>query len=286
MLSNRRANPSRFDARYLYYLSPAEPLRSAREKIEGYVRAATSYLNSLLGHNLPTPSVQVVTKKGAEGALSYWDGQKVVVPQATQYLPDIVYRESSWPHILRVAGSDAVDPSGDNPAEAILYSYADIFPMLVQQHELGQDANTSHWELAPGWVEMSEGKDLATAKTRTPYLSFAKLGAANKDAAVGATNQVAHMRDFDTKSDKFLRKYINSGILNKAFYETARRLGSARAAEIWIGALRQMKKVRKPDFSRFAVMLNEAASEADRPKLREALVEVGLEPQAKVARAR
>jgi hypothetical protein len=47
-----------------------------------------------------------------------------------------------------------------------------------------------------------------------------------------------------------------------------------------------MKKVRKPDFSRFAVMLNEAASEADRPKLREALVEVGLEPQAKVARAR
>ena len=196
---------------------PAGPPDSnPRKRIESYAQAATNYLNALLGHRLPIPRVKVTSGRGTDALMSYWDGQQVVVPRASEDLPDIVYREASWPHIMRIAGSSALD-GDDGSTEAILYSYADIFPMLVQQQELKQDEKTSRWELAPGWVEMFNGTDLTKVKTRTPYLSFAALGTPTKATAMGATNQVAHMRDFDTKSEQGQRKYINSGILNKAF---------------------------------------------------------------------
>lgn len=251
---------------------------SPRKKIESYVQAATTYLNGLLGHDLPTPKVKINAGRGPEAWMSYWDGQQVVVPRATADLPDIVYREASWPHILRIAGSSALD-GNDGSTEAILYSYADVFPMLVQLHALKQNEKTSRWELGPGWVEMFSGTDLAKAKTRTPYLSFASLGTPTQATAMGATNQVSHMRDFDTRSEHGQRKYINSGILNKAFYEAARKLGTAKATEIWVTALKQLKTVRKPDFARFAGMLIEATPASDRAQLREALLVVGLDPQ-------
>jgi hypothetical protein len=261
------------------------PAKRAREKIEAYAQTATSILNGLLGHQLPSPRVKVTSGEGQESWVSYWDGRQVVVPPAAADLPDIVYREASWPHIMRIAGSGALD-GDDGSTEAILYSYADIFPMLIQQSVLKQDEKSSSWELAPGWLEMFNGKDLAAAKTKTPYLSFAALGTKAHASAMGATNQVAHMRDFDTKSDPMQRKYINSGILNKAFYEAARRLGTAKASDIWIGALKQLKTVRKVDFPRFAVLLNDAAGEADRVQLREALLAVGLDPQSRSSRTR
>lgn len=258
---------------------------SPRKKIESYVQAATTYLNGLLGHDLPIPKVKINAGRGTEALMTYWDGQQVVAPRATADLPDIVYRQASWPHILRIAGSSALD-GNDGSTEAILYSYADIFPMLVQLHALKQNEKTSRWELGPGWVEMFNGTDLVKTKTRTPYLSFAALGTPTQATAMGATNQVSHMRDFDTRSEHGQRKYINSGILNKAFYEAARKLGAAKATEIWVSALKQLKTVRKPDFARFAVMLVEAAPASDRAQLREALLVVGLEPQTKQDNAR
>jgi hypothetical protein len=245
---------------------------------------ATNYLNTLLGHRLAIPRVKVTSGRGGDALLSYWDGQQVVVPRAFQDLPDIAYREASWPHIMRVAGSSALD-GDDGSTEAILYSYADIFPMLVQQQVLKQDEKTSRWELAPGWVEIFNGADLAKAKQRTPYLSFVALGTSQQGTAMGATNQVTHMRDYDTKSEQGVRKYINSGILNKAFYEASRRLGTTKAADIWIKALKQLKTVRKPDFARFAAILIEATAEPDRAPLREALLAVGLEARPKQDKA-
>jgi hypothetical protein len=252
--------------------------RSARQEIESYVQTATNVLNALLGHQLSNPRVKINTSKGPERWLSYWDGRQVVAPEATRYLPDAVYRQAAWPHILRLAGSGALD-GDDGSTEAILYSYADVFPMLIQQTVLKQDEKTSRWELAPGWVEMFGGQDLAKAKTKTPYMSFAELGTANAAKARG-NEQVGHMRDFDNKGDPSRRKYVNSGILNRAFYEAARRLGSAKAAQIWVAALRQLKTTRKVDFQRFAVMLKDAAAKGDQPVLREALLTVGLDPQA------
>lgn len=256
-----------------------------RKIIESYVLVATNYLNALLGHHLPIPRVRVTSGRNAAERNSYWDGQQVVVPRAAEALPDIVYREASWPHIMRIAGSSALD-GDDGSSEAILYSYADIFPMLIQQEVLKEDEKSSRWELAPGWVEMFDGTDLTKAKKRTPYLSFVALGTPAQAKAMGATHQVAHLRDFQTKGDLGQRKYINSGILNKAFYEAARRLGTAKAGEIWVRALKQLKALRKPELVRFAATLVDAAAEPDKVKLREALLAVGLDPQVKQDKGR
>ena len=249
---------------------------TAQKKIETYAATATGLLNALLGHHLPIPHVKVGKDRGA----SYWDGRNIVIPAAAQDLPDIAYREASWPHIMRIAGSGVLD-ADDGSMEAILYSYADIFPIVVQQRVLKQNEKTSPWELAPGWVEMFEDKDLATSKTKTPYLSFAQLGADRKSTTKIGYVHVGHMRDFDTKSDRMQRKYINSGILDKAFYEAALLLGTAKAADIWVGALRQLPSERRVDFPRYAAMLNDAAPEGDRALLRKALQSVGLDPEAK-----
>jgi hypothetical protein len=250
----------------------ADAARTARDRIKAYIRTATDYLNELLGHTLSAPPVQVKTKP-EEGWISYWDGKKVVVPKAAEALPDIVYRESSWPHVTHVVGSEAFERNDETPT--ILYSYVDILPMLIQQHELKKDAKTSLWELGAGYGEIFEGKDLSEVKTRTPYLSFKKLATARP----GPNSQVGHMRNFDTSRPRQERVYINSGIFNRAFYESAQRIGTPAAGQIWIAALRRLKSEKKVDFPRFARLLYDVAPAGERDQLRAALVTVGLDPK-------
>lgn len=250
--------------------------QSARERIKGYLVAANNYLNAFFQQTLPVPSLLIKGNPGRDGWASYWDGKRVVVPQAAQYLPDIVYRESSWPHIMRVVGSDALDRNDDT--ETILYSYADILPVLIQQHELKQDEKSSHWELSPGFQEVASGQDFEKIKTRTPYLSFAALDTGG-NRAVGGISQVGHMRDFDSHSNRTVRNYVNCGILNRAFYETAKRISSLRAAQVWGQALTRLRGQTRVDFFRFAQLLYESAPASERMQVRDALAVVGLDTQ-------
>jgi hypothetical protein len=238
---------------------------SPKQTIERYVRTATDYLNLLLGHNLPPPKVRFINKKDPPGALSFWDGQSVVVPPEAERTPDVVYREASWAHIMRVAGSEAA-ADFESPVLAILYAYADILPMMIQQHETQQTATSSKWELVAAF---GGGPDQS-------YLSFAHLGTASGGSS-GRT-YAAHMKDYNTTVAPAERMYVNSGIIDKAFYEAARRLGTDKAGMIWVKGLRAIKAAGKPDFQRFAFLLIDGASEADRPALREALLRVGLDP--------
>lgn len=251
------------------------PARSARERIKSYVATATNYLNAFFGDTLPVPPVQIKGNISRDGWASYWDGAKVVIPQAGQDFPDVAYREASWPHIMRVAGSEALDRKDD--AETILYSYADILPMLIQQHERREDEKTSRWQLAVGLPEVTAGQEFAKIKHPTPYLDFTALGTLHqKDAAF---SQVGHMRDYDTHSERLIRKYINCGIPNHAFYQAAIRIGSTKAAKVWEQALRRLKSETTVDLFRFAEVLYESAPTPERPKLKEALAAVGLDTQ-------
>jgi hypothetical protein len=253
----------------------SELARSAKDKIKGYISTATEYLNVLLGHELPVPPVQVKTKLDAEGWISYWDGKKVVVPRTAEALPDIVYREASWPHVINVVGSEAFDRKDETAT--ILHSYVDILPMLIQQDQLKQDAKTSQWELGVGYEEIADGQPAAQVKKGTPYLSFKLLGTTR--ARSGGWSQVGHMRDFDSVRPREERVYINCGIFNRAFYESAQRIGSLESAKIWVAALRRLKNEKRVDFPRFAQILYEAASQSERNQVRAALSAVGLDPK-------
>jgi Zn-dependent metalloprotease len=93
---------------------------------------------------------------------------------------------------------------------------------------------------------------------------------------MGKDRQVAHMRHYVSTSDP-ARRYINSGILNKAFYLLATARTTDRAAEVWIATLRQLKKAKRVDFLQFARMLYAQAKD-DKEAVREALKQVGLDP--------
>lgn len=242
-----------------------------RQAIERYVRTATDYLNALLGQDLSAPKVRFINKKKKDppGALSFWDGQNVVVPPEVEHSPDIAYREASWPHIMRLAGSEAASDY-ESPMLGILYGYADILPMLIQQHELRQNAQSSKWDLVAAYDEQPGA-----------YVSFAHLGMPS-GGSVGGT-YVAHMKDYVSSGSATARMHTKSGIIAKVFYETARSLGTDKAAGIWAKALQTIKNAGKLDFQRFADLLNQAADEGDRPTLREALLRVGLDPAPKVA---
>jgi len=246
---------------------------ASKQTIEGYVRTATDYLNVLFGHALPPPKVRFIGKKDPPGAVSFWDGQNVVVPPAVARSPDVAYREASWPHIMLGAGSEAA-ADFEAPSLAILHAYADILPMVIQQHERSEDANSSKWELVSAF-ESGPGYT---------YLSFAHLGSSS--GGTSGNWYAAHMRDYDTTSPPSLRMYKNSGIIDRAFYEAARRMGTDKAAGIWIKALLAVKIAGKTDFQRFAALLSDAAAASDRPALRDALLQVGLDPSVTSVSAR
>jgi Zn-dependent metalloprotease len=146
--------------------------------------------------------------------------------------------QAAWPHFTQIVGthfSDEADALTD-----IICSYADVFTMLAQQHDLHQDEKTSDWVLIRGYVDWLNGKNPTKPYEGTPFISFKEPGRAYTGTVSGNDRQVAHMRDYVHSKFGIERRYINSGILNKAFYLVATKRTTKLAAEIWIATLRQI----------------------------------------------
>lgn len=58
---------------------------------------------------------------------------------------------------------------------------------------------------------------------------------------LGSDPQVGHMRDLYHGRDDFGGVHINMGIPNRAFFEAANRIGTDKAASIWIAALANLR---------------------------------------------
>jgi len=247
---------------------------AARQKMQSYVQEAVDFYNELLGQKLTAPAIKIQTDPNLKYA-AYYDSQNVVASADVQYIPDLSFRNAAWQHILRIAGDHAAeknDARGD-----IIYAYANVFTILAQQHHLKQNEKTSDWVLGRGYIDWVEGKTLTKPYEGTPWASLKDPGKAYAtSSAAGKDRMVAQMGDYVNASTPE-RHYINDGILSKAFYLLAMKQGSARAAEIWIAALREVKKVKQIDFPRFAKILYQQAGD-DREAVRESLKAVGLDP--------
>jgi len=252
----------------------------ALQEMQARVDEATTFFNALLGQQLKAAPVKLQTDPELKYS-PYYDSASIVADADVRYLPDLSFRNASWPHLMQITGTSALGPA--DAYTDILYSYADVFTMLMHQHYLHQDANTSDWVLGKGYVEWLKGHPPARPFEGTPYLSFEKPGQAYDDPQIGKDRQVAHMRDL-LASRNPERRYVNAGILNRAFYLAAKALGTKRAGEVWIAALRQVKGGRA-DFPQLAKVLYEAAG-ADAPAVLEALRQVGLDPTAAAENAR
>lgn len=128
---------------------------------------------------------------------------------------------------------------GEGQSGALNESFADIFGSLLKQYKKRQKARDADWLI---------GKGLFTSKIKgRAFRSMKAPGTAYDDPVIGKDPQPAHMKDYVNTDEDNGGVHINSGIPNKAFYETAKRLGGyawEKAGLIWYTALKDKLKPR------------------------------------------
>jgi hypothetical protein len=204
------------------------------------------------------------------GMISYWDGKAVNLPRQAQYLPDLTYHETAQSFISRLEQFTYQGESG-----AIQQSYVMILASLVKQAHSQKKALDADWVLVPGGVAWLKGEDVRTTKDRTPLFSLKEPGSAYNDPVIGKDPQVNNYKNLYKGDQDAGGVHINVGIPNKAFYETAIRLTSDRAREIWIKALPKLAKTAK--IQSLAEQTYQAAeTDEERQALKDAWNKVGI----------
>lgn len=191
---------------------------------------------------------------------AFWNGHQMVYGDGqlfgrfTQAL-DVIGHEMTHGVIQFEANFIYQDQPG-----ALNESFSDVFGSLVKQHARNQKAKDADWLI---------GEELLTASVKGRALrSLKNPGTAYNDPILGKDPQPAHMKDYVSTDDDNGGVHINSGIPNKAFYETAIRLGGyawEKAGLIWYVALKD--KLRpKTDFQKAAAAIALVAKELFGPK--------------------
>jgi hypothetical protein len=250
----------------------ARSVSNPLQQIQDDARQATEAYNKLFHHELPAVPVELLPPHEAN---AYFDGKKFFAPPAVAYLPEITWHDMTWQHLNVYIPVFSAD---DSETLAVIYSYSDVLPMLIRQLRLVEGPDPRSWDLyrgAVGWLEAAVQKqDFKPGSDQRPLRSFASPGQAYTSAAIGKDPQVASYREYK----RGMEQHAASGIGNKAFYETATRVGVERAGQIWIAALSLLKDQKRFSYPTWADKLTQAAG-ADAPKIIEALRVLNLDVQ-------
>lgn len=164
---------------------------------------------------------------------------------------------------------------------ALNESLADVFGILVAQHQARQKATDSDW-LIGGDLLLPGVKGVGLRNMLHP-------GTAYDDPRLGKDPQPATMADYVQITSDNGGVHYNSGIPNRAFALVATSLGGyawERAGLIWYDALTGAKITRDCDFATFAAATTAAATtrfgkdSADASAVAEAWATVGVKPSA------
>jgi len=204
--------------------------RIALEKMAQSAAFATSTLNELFGTNRAAPPVKFPPQKNLLNA--YWDGTSIFAPAPIKDIPDIIYHEAAWPFVQQSWSFRYEGEQG-----ALVQSYTDVLASVVKQRKFNQTATTADWAIGEGAIAWLKDQPNQIKNDKRPLRSLKEPGTAYDDPSVGKDLQVAHFRDLIGQSNSVSEVHIYSGIPNKAFYETAQRLGTDTAAQIWIESL-------------------------------------------------
>jgi hypothetical protein len=247
----------------------------ALKNIYEYALYAVDFYNKIFDMNRTVPPIELLK---ADSKNSYLDQDNSYhVPPSVQYLPDIIYQQMAYPFIQAKAALPYIGQSG-----AIFTSYAQILASLVKQKRLEQSAHEANWLLAEGFIAWIKNEDVLKASDKSALVSLKAPGTAYDDPIVGGKDpQPAHMKDYKNLQTDNGGVHINTGILNKAFYEAAVRLGSDQALDIWVKALPKLASAKPQDFQTLAKITFDIAgenTEEQKEKVREAWAVVGLDP--------
>ncbi len=137
---------------------------------------------------------------------------------------------------------------------ALNESLSDVFGVLVEQRERGQDAAAASWLVGEGiFTAAVEGRALR---------SLAAPGTAYDDDVLGRDPQPATMADYVVTTSDNGGVHINSGIPNHAFYLAATSIGGRAwegAGRIWYDAVLSGSIPPDCDFPMFARATQESA---------------------------
>lgn len=182
---------------------------------------------------------------------AFWDGREMVFGDGDGLLftdftksLDVIAHELTHGVTEHTAGLEYHNQSG-----ALNEAISDIFGSLVKQWKLQQTAKNADWLI---------GAEIFTPAIKGDALRSLKApGTAYNDPKLGKDPQPAHMRDYvdlpDTDDGDYGGVHINSGIPNRAFYETAVRIGGyawLAPGRIWYEALKA--STATTDFQAFA----------------------------------
>jgi len=130
---------------------------------------------------------------------------------------------------------------------ALNESVSDVFGSLIKQYTLGQTADEADWLI---------GEGLFTSKVNGEALrSMKSPGTAYDDPVLGRDPQPDRYSRYDRTLEDNGGVHINSGIPNRAFYETAVAIGGPaweRAGRIWYETLTSPLLRRTAQFQSFA----------------------------------
>jgi Zn-dependent metalloprotease len=156
----------------------------------------------------------------------YGDGDGEIFGSFTQAL-DVIAHELTHGITQSEAGLHYRGEPG-----ALNESFSDVFGIMVKQWKLGQSAQEADWLI---------GGDLFLPGIKAKAIrSMKEPGTAYDDPLLGKDPQPGHMRDYVITEDDNGGVHINSGIPNRAFYETAMRIGGNawdKAGAVWYHAL-------------------------------------------------
>ncbi|WP_394824007.1 M4 family metallopeptidase [Pendulispora albinea] len=128
---------------------------------------------------------------------------------------------------------------------ALNESVSDVFGSLVKQYAAKQSVTAADWLIGQGLFTNSANA----------LRSMKRPGTAYSDPVLGSDPQPDHMTKYVETHEDHGGVHINSGIPNRAFYETATALGGfawEKAGRIWYGTIRDKTLRSNASFASFA----------------------------------
>ena len=209
---------------------------------------------------------------------AFWNGQQMVYGDGDGELfnrftiaIDVIGHELTHGVTQYEAGLEYQGQSG-----ALNESMSDVFGSLVKQYRRRQEAKDADWMIGTGLFTKNVNG--------TGIRSMKEPGSAYDDPILGREPQPGHMKDYVNTREDNGGVHINSGIPNRAFYETAVRLGGhawVKAGQIWYVALRDRLRP-EADFKDAAGLTTAVAGELfgigsiEQKAVKEGWAEVGV----------
>jgi Zn-dependent metalloprotease len=158
--------------------------------------------------------------------MTYGDGDGKIFNRFTSVI-DVIGHELAHGVTEHTAGLVYSHQSG-----ALNEHFSDVFGSMVKQRDKNHQSKDADWLIGEGlFTDKIDGVALRSMKAP---------GTAYDDEKIGKDPQPDHMRKYNKTESDNGGVHINSGIPNKAFYETAMMLGGyawEKAGRIWYDTL-------------------------------------------------